>query len=378
MPGPNQNPEQIARDQIDARLSASGWSIQSTKAINHGAATGVAIQEYQTSVGPADYALFADKRALGIVEAKPDSWGERLTTVEAQSSAYAAAQLRWVRNPQPLPFIYEATGGITRFTDARDPKPRSREVFTFHRPETLLEWSRRPKSLRAALHDLPPLNTDGLRDCQINAITRLETSLQEDRPRALVQMATGSGKTFTAITQLYRLLKHTGARRILFLVDTKNLGEQAEQEFMAYVPNDDSRKFTELYTVQRLTSSFVSPDAQVVISTIQRMYSILKDEPLGPPATPAAVQLQDRSTARNHCLRRMWRQIAKAPGEGLVRGVAQMRLAAEEQHLVGQKGRPERVDDRFRQVSRQAQVANFRSDAGGQRGDGQGLRFRVD
>ncbi|MES2336084.1 MAG: DEAD/DEAH box helicase family protein [Pseudomonadota bacterium] len=280
MPGPNQNPEQIARDQIDARLSASGWSIQSTKAINHGAATGVAIQEYQTSVGPADYALFADKRALGIVEAKPDSWGERLTAVEAQSSAYAAAQLRWVRNPQPLPFIYEATGGITRFTDARDPKPRSREVFTFHRPETLLEWSRRPKSLRAALHDLPPLNTDGLRDCQINAITRLETSLQEDRPRALVQMATGSGKTFTAITQLYRLLKHTGARRILFLVDTKNLGEQAEQEFMAYVPNDDSRKFTELYTVQRLTSSFVSPDAQVVISTIQRMYSILKDEPL--------------------------------------------------------------------------------------------------
>ena len=90
----------------------------------------------------------------------------------------------------------------------------------------------------------------------------------------------GSGKTFTAITQVYRLLKHAGARRILFLVDTKNLGEQAEQEFMSFVPNDDSRKFTELYTVQRLTSSHISPHAQVCISTIQRMYSILKGEDL--------------------------------------------------------------------------------------------------
>ena len=93
-------------------------------------------------------------------------------------------------------------------------------------------------------------------------------------------MATGSGKTFTAITQVYRLLKHAGARRVLFLVDTKNLGEQAEQEFMAFVPNDDSRKFTELYTVQRLSSSHISPHAEVIISTIQRMYSILKGEDL--------------------------------------------------------------------------------------------------
>lgn len=93
-------------------------------------------------------------------------------------------------------------------------------------------------------------------------------------------MATGSGKTFTAITQVYRLLKHAGARRILFLVDTKNLGEQAEQEFMAFVPNDDNRKFTELYNVQRLISPSMANDTQVVISTIQRMYATLKGEPL--------------------------------------------------------------------------------------------------
>ncbi|MDP2737964.1 MAG: type I restriction-modification enzyme R subunit C-terminal domain-containing protein [Pseudorhodobacter sp.] len=217
---------------------------------------------------------------MGVIEAKPDSWGAKITTVEAQSAGYAAAQLKWVKTPEPLPFIYESTGVITRFTDGRDPKPRSREVFSFHRPETLRAWLAQPKSFRSAMQDLPTLITNGLRDCQITAITNLETSLKADKPRALVQMATGSGKTFTAITQVYRLLKHAGARRILFLVDTKNLGEQAEQEFMSFVPNDDSRKFTELYTVQRLTSSHISPHAQVCISTIQRMYSILKGEDL--------------------------------------------------------------------------------------------------
>jgi type I restriction enzyme R subunit len=276
----NQTPEQIARDRIDERLRAAGWAVQPAAAINHAAAPGVAVREYQTTVGPADYALFGDRRPLGVVEAKPDAWGEKITTVEQQSAGYATAQLKWVKNPEPLPFIYEATGEITRFTDGRDPKPRSREVFTFHQPGTLVEWARQPRSFRSALQDLPPLNPDGLRDCQITAITNLENSLRQDRPRALVQMATGSGKTFTAITQVYRLLKHAGARRVLFLVDTKNLGEQAEQEFMAYVPNDDSRKFTELYTVQRLSSSYISPQAQVCICTIQRMYSILKGEPL--------------------------------------------------------------------------------------------------
>lgn len=276
----NQNPEQIARDRIDDRLRAAGWAVKPAVAIDHAAAPGIAVREYQTTVGPADYALFADRKPLGIVEAKPDAWGEKITTVEQQSTGYATAQLKWVKNPDPLPFIYEATGAITRFTDCRDPKPRSREVFSFHQPRTLIEWAGQPRSFRTALQDLPPLIPDGLRDCQITAITKLEESLQQDRPRALVQMATGSGKTFTAITQVYRLLKHAGARRVLFLVDTKNLGEQAEQEFMAYVPNDDSRKFTELYTVQRLSSSYISPQAQVIICTIQRMYSILKGEPL--------------------------------------------------------------------------------------------------
>lgn len=276
----NQNPEQIARDQIDKRLLAAGWLVQDKASLNPNAALGVAVREYPTDTGPADYVLFVDGRAVGVVEAKPDSWGERLTTVEEQSSGYASAKLKWVSNAEPLPFLYESTAVVTRFTDGRDPSPRSREVFTFHRPETLKVWRNDPLSLRAGLQQLPELNTEGLRDCQIKAITKLEASLQLGKPRALVQMATGSGKTFTAITQIYRLLKHAGARRILFLVDTKNLGEQAEGEFMAYLPNDDNRKFTELYNVQRLTSPSMAGDTQVVISTIQRMYATLKGEPL--------------------------------------------------------------------------------------------------
>ncbi|WP_218062554.1 type I restriction endonuclease subunit R [Komagataeibacter swingsii] len=280
MPAFNQNPEQIARDQIDKHLVEAGWHVQTMKKLDWSAGQGIAVREYQTDTGPADYVLFVDRCAVGVIEAKPKEWGHKITTVEEQSSDYAAAKLKWINNKEPLPFVYESTGVITRFTDGRDPKPRSREVFTFHRPETMAEWLSKPKSLRARLHDIPPLDPTGLRDCQITAIQNLDKSFREDRPRALVQMATGSGKTFTAITSVYRLLKFADAKRILFLVDTKNLGEQAEQEFMSYLPNDDNRKFTELYNVQRLRSSFIASSTQVCISTIQRMYSILKDEPL--------------------------------------------------------------------------------------------------
>jgi type I restriction enzyme R subunit len=280
MPTVNQNPEQIARDQIDARLAEAGWHVQTMKTLDWSAGQGVAVREYQTDTGPADYVLFVDQKAAGVIEAKPNDWGHKITTVEGQSAGYAEAKLKWVNNKKPLPFVYESTGVITRFTDRRDPKPRSREVFTFHRPETMAEWLSKAKSLRTRLHDIPALDSTGLRDCQISAIQNLEKSFREDRPRALVQMATGSGKTFTAITSVYRLLKFADAKRVLFLVDTKNLGEQAEQEFMSYVPNDDNRKFTELYNVQRLKSPFIAGSSQVCISTIQRMYAILKDEPL--------------------------------------------------------------------------------------------------
>lgn len=278
MAEPNLKPEQIARETIDGLLRQSGWIVQAKNKIDFSAGPGIAIREYQTDVGPADYVLFVDKAPVGVIEAKPEDWGQKLTTVEAQSGGYATAQLKWISDNKPLPFIYESTGVITRFTDARDPNPRSREVFSFLRPNTMRELVSRAASLRTRIQALPALDPTGLRDCQMIAIERLEESFKDDRPRALVQMATGSGKTYMAITSVYRLLKHADAKRILFLVDTRSLGEQAEQEFMAYVPSDDNRKFTELYNVQRLKSSFVAKDSQVCISTIQRMYSLLKDE----------------------------------------------------------------------------------------------------
>ncbi len=275
----NQNPEQKARDIIDRQLLACGWLIQDKSKINLGAGKGIAIKEYLTDAGPADYVLFVEKKPVGIIEAKREEEGVHLTVVEDQSTEYASSKLKYLNN-DPLPFVYESTGEITRFTDYRDPKPRSRNVFTFHKPETFIQWLKEEKTLRARFFDIHNLNPDGLRECQISAINNLENSFREYRPKALIQMATGAGKTFTAITSIYRLLKFAKAKRILFLVDTKNLGEQAEQEFMAYVPNDDNRKFTELYGVHRLKSGYIPNDNKVYISTIQRFYSILKGEEL--------------------------------------------------------------------------------------------------
>lgn len=281
----NQNPEQRARDNIDKLLRSSGWLIQEKNKINLEIGDGQAVKEYQTDVGPADYVLFVNKKAIGIIEAKREEEGQRLTQHETQTESYASANLKWLNNKNPLPFLYESTGIIVRFTDGRDPRPRSREVFNFHQPKTLAEWIDQDTSLAGRLDNMPLLNPDNkpasilkLRDCQELAISNLEKSFKESKPRALIQMATGAGKTYTAITSMYRLIKYGEAKRILFLVDTKNLGEQAEQEMFSYNPLDDNRKFTELYNVQRLKSSYLAKDSQVCISTIQRLYSILKDK----------------------------------------------------------------------------------------------------
>jgi len=282
----NQNPEQIARDRIDKMLTDSGWIVQSKNKVDLSANKGIAVREYQTDVGPADYVLFVDRKPIGIIETKREEEGHRLTVVEEQSKDYANAKLKYLKN-DPLPFVYESTGVITRFTDFRDPKPRGRNIFNFHKPETIAEWIKKGNSLRTRIQNLPQLDPTGLRPAQIVAIENLEQSFKNNRPKALIQMATGAGKTFTAATFIYRLLKFVDAKRILFLVDTKNLGEQAEQEFMTFQPTDDNRKFTELYNVQRLSSSYIASDSQVCISTIQRLYSILKGEELEESAEEA-------------------------------------------------------------------------------------------
>ena len=275
------SPEQNAREKIDQKLVVAGWVVQDMKQLNLGEAIGVAVREYPTDTGPADYVLFVNRTAVGVIEAKKDSAGENITVVESQTERYATANLKWRKDNTPLRFLFEATGQIVRFTDNSDPAPRSREIFHFFRPETLATWQVQPETLRRRLAEqMPALPIKNLRDCQISAVAGLEKSLGMNKPRALVHMATGAGKTFTAITSVYRLLKFGGAKRILFLVDTRNLGKQAHQEFMAYTPPDDARKFTELYNVQRLASPNIDQNSQVCISTIQRIYSILSGEPI--------------------------------------------------------------------------------------------------
>ena len=173
----NLTPEQKARQQIDRSLLLSGWVIQNKKEVNLAAAKGIAIREYATDIGPADYVLFVDRKPVGVIEAKREEEGVHLTIVEDQSLNYAQAKLKRLNN-DPLPFVYESTGEVTHFTDYCDPKPRSRRVFTFHRPETLAKWLKEEATLRARLHDIPELSTDRLRDCQVQAITNLEKSFR--------------------------------------------------------------------------------------------------------------------------------------------------------------------------------------------------------
>jgi type I restriction enzyme R subunit len=294
-------PEAAAREKIDAALKAAGWTVQDEAEANIGAARGVAIREYPLKKGHgfADYLLYADRQAVGVIEAKKE--GDTLTGVEVQATKYSDGipdyVPAWVR---PLPFLYQSTGVETRFTSRLDPEPRSRLVFQFHRPETLAEWaaaagptastagSKRmadpaapytvATTLRGRLQSMPPLAEGGLWPAQIRAVRNLEVSLREDRPRSLIQMATGSGKTFTAISAIYRLVKFGGARRVLFLVDRGNLGRQTLKEFQAYRTPDDGRTFTELYNVQHLQSNRIDPVARVCITTIQRLYSMLRGE----------------------------------------------------------------------------------------------------
>ena len=271
------NPEQIARENIDNLLKAAGWVLQDPAEFNRNAARGVAVREFSMSSGTCDYLLFVDGKAAGVIEAKKS--GYLLSGVAYQSEKYIQAPPEhlecWER---PLPYHYESTGDKTWFCDIRDPKARSRCLFAFHQPKTLLKWLSHSKTLRARLRAMPPLDSDNLRKCQEKAIIRLEESLAKGCSRALIQLATGAGKTFTACSFSYRLIRYAKAKRILFLVDRNNLGDQTLREYQNYRLPDSKRLFTDTYNVQHLRSNRIDPDAKIVITTIQRLYSLLRGE----------------------------------------------------------------------------------------------------
>ncbi len=309
-----EKPEDLARANIDRLLGAAGWAVQPYAEANIHAARGVAICNFtlEKGCGFADYLLYVDGKAAGVIEAK--KVGHTLTGVEIQSDKYVKGLPEtlpaWRR---PLPFLYESTGVETHFTNGLDPEPRARSVFAFHRPDTLAGWlASFPSSTRrggaegdgvvdlraaeapaaydiggtflARLQRMPALIEAGegfrLWPAQIIAIKNLEKSLAANKPRALIQMATGSGKTFTAISFIYRLIKFAGARRVLFLVDRGNLGRQTKKEFDQYLSPYNNFKFGEEYIVQHLTSNNLDKTARVCIATIQRMYSMLKGREL--------------------------------------------------------------------------------------------------
>ncbi len=287
------SPEERARIDIDRLLAAAGWHVCDLKQANIHASNGVAIRNFTLAdgYGFADYLLYVDGRAAGVIEAKKQ--GTTLSGVETQSGKYSkglpGSLPAWKR---PLPFLYESTGVETRFTNGLDPEPRARNAFAFHRPETLEGWlttaqiggvadsTAHVPTFLARMQHMPPLVEAGLWPAQIVAIKNLEKSLAANKPRALIQMATGSGKTFTAINFIYRLIKFAGARRVLFLVDRGNLGRQTKKEFDQYLSPYNNFKFGEEYIVQHLSSNTLDTTARVTITTIQRMFSMLKGREL--------------------------------------------------------------------------------------------------
>ena len=279
MSPPNQTPEQLARQRIDQLLTDAGWELQDRDSLNRNASLGVAVREFPLPAGHCDYLLFIDGKAAGVIEAKKT--GVTLSGVAEQSAKYMTEPPEHLACwDKFLIYDYESTGDETFFRNIRDPKARSRRLFAFHRPETLHDWVRASDTLRQRLRTMPQLDIKGLRDCQVDAIRGLEKSLAEDQPRALIQLATGAGKTFTACSFSYRLIRYASAKRILFLVDRNNLGDQTLREYQAFQPPGAANRFTDTYIVQHLHSRRIDPDAKVVITTIQRLYSLLQGKEL--------------------------------------------------------------------------------------------------
>jgi type I restriction enzyme, R subunit len=252
------------------------------------------VREFQTGSGPVDYGLFVGRKLCGVIEAKPE--GTTLSGYAEQAARYIAnVPKQLVREGGQVRFEYVSSGTETLFRDHADPDPVSRRVFTFHRPETLERQLNEPLTLRGRLRVMPSFITESLRACQIDAVSALERSMGQNRPRALVQMATGAGKTFTACTLSYRLLAHAGFRRILFLADRANLVRQTRDEYLAYRPPGTGRSFSEIYNVQKLGPGGLDKDAQIVIATIQRVYSVLTGKELSEEEEEASASISRNS-----------------------------------------------------------------------------------
>ena len=267
-------PEERARIKIDKMLESSGWRVVSRDEFVPNEALAIKEGLMQGNL-EADYLLFLMGKAVGVLEAKRDDI-ELLTEKHIQQvEGYTNKLPSWCQSWQmPLPFVWLANGKECYFRDTRIKDSKYQRVEKILTPKEVVKLL----NIQEQYAGLPMIQKRGLRDCQFEGITELEKSLKEGRQRALMVLATGAGKTYLAITAAYRLLNYANYHRVLFLVDRNNLGRQAEREFGSYRLTESGDPFNTIYMVERLKSRKIQTDADVVISTIQRLFSFLNGE----------------------------------------------------------------------------------------------------
>ena len=271
-------PENKARKQIDKLFEEAGWQVVSRDdyAPNISA---VAIEEGLLKHNKrADYFLFLNGKAVGVLEAKREDLKEDLSCACEQAELYAkGVPLKYQAYQRPLPIIYLSNGKQVLFKDFRDPDSKLIELNRIHTPKEIVKLLG-IKDEYAALPMLTEREKKALRACQYEAITKLEKSFKSGHKRALMVLATGAGKTYTACMAAYRMLSYTPMKRILFLVDRNNLGKQAEGEFGTFRLTENGDPFNTIYAVNRLRSAKIPSDSNVVICTIQRLFALLKGD----------------------------------------------------------------------------------------------------
>ena len=271
-------PEEKARIKIDQWFADAGWKVVDREDYEP-TCTAVAIREGLLKGNlEADYFLFVNGKAVGVLEAKREDIDAFSNKVCEQATLYARNIPNIYQTYQkPLPFIFTSNGKDLYFCDFREQDSYFKQIMSIPTPHELVK----KLGIEDTFAGLPALRKKGLRDCQYEAITELEKSFRSGQNRALMVLATGAGKTYTACLTAYRMLSYTSMRRVLFLVDRNNLGKQAEGEFGTFRLTENGDAFNTIFTVNRLRSSYIPSDSNVVISTIQRLFSFLKGEDIG-------------------------------------------------------------------------------------------------
>lgn len=268
-------PEEKARVKIDKQLISAGWDIVSRDEYVPRSASAVkeALMQGNTE---SDYLLFVDDKAIAVVEAKREEnpLGE---DVQQQAEDYACNPQDWygLWFPNQIPLVYLANGKKIYFKNMLKPDSDYVELSEMHSPKKMLQLIGQVSEFGA----LPRLEKRGLRDCQYRAETAFEKSLKQGTKKSLAILATGSGKTYLACLASYRLLNYTPARRVLFLVDRNNLARQTESEFSTFDRTEGQQEMSSLYEIKRLKKD-KDIKADIVISTIQKLFAVLTGSPL--------------------------------------------------------------------------------------------------